>query len=92
MASSVNPWNHDRWKFAWDMNADGLFTISDVVPILKWAFFLPGDAALAGLLSWAPGAARFLELSISNLGTFWPGLVSAVVWLALVGLWFALDS
>jgi hypothetical protein len=44
-------WNI-RWKIAWDMNGDGMVTISDVWLWLKWIFFAPGDLLLLLLMKY----------------------------------------
>ena len=71
---------YDPWRFAWDMNADGVFTITDLWLLLAGIFFLPGDTLLLWLLTEAPGVATFLELSTDNYQGFLSGFVSGILW------------
>ena len=71
------------WHFAWDMNADGLFTISDVWLLIKQVFYLPGDSLLFLILVERPGTATFLELSTANSHGFLTGVDSAISWIVL---------
>ena len=68
---------------AFDMNADGIVTISDAVLWLQWLFWLPGDYAVIALMRWAPKAALFFEVSPGDLAA-WPStLVSLAFWYVL---------
>ena len=77
-----------RWRFAKDMNCDGLFTISDVFLWIEWLFFLPGD----GLLWWLmqnEGLATFFELTPAAYSGWTSGVFSVIAWfgsLVLVAL------
>jgi DNA-binding MarR family transcriptional regulator len=59
-------------------------TVSDVGAWLQQLFFLPGDWLLWTLASYAPPIARFFELSTADYGGVFSGVVSALVWLALL--------
>ena len=58
---------HARWNIAWDMNGDGMVTISDALLWLKWTFFAPGDLLLLLLMSYGTPIALFLEINPSWL-------------------------
>lgn len=73
------------WFIAYDMNCDGVFTISDVGLWLRWAFFLPGDGLLWLLFKIWPGLATFLELTISDYGGVFSVAFSIAAWLSVLG-------
>ncbi len=73
-----------RWTFAWDMNADGVFTISDIGALFNWLFFAPGDYAIYVTITKFPRVAIFLELSASSYGGWFSGILSGLVF--IVGL------
>ena len=68
-------------SFLTDMNAEGEFTITDVWLWIVQIFFIPGDAAVWVMLTYAPWLGRFLELSASSYGGLFSGIVSVAVWL-----------
>ena len=70
-----------RWPLMWDMNLDGVVSISDVWLWLGWLLHLPGDITVAMLATW-PAAVTFLELSPDSYGNWSWTLASSVVWLA----------
>lgn len=74
-----------RWNFRTDANGDGAITISDAWLWVKWVFFAPGDLALLLLMKEVPSLGNFLELSVSSLGGVGSFILSAFVWLTLVG-------
>jgi len=67
-----------------DANADGAFTISDLVPWLERVYFLPGDWLIWLLLRRAAGIASFLEIGTSDYGSLLAGFLSACVWFVLL--------
>jgi hypothetical protein len=68
-------------SFSTDMNADGEFTFTDVWLWIVHVFFMPGDAVIWSVLSYAPWLARFLELGASSYGGLFSAIVSVVIWL-----------
>ena|SRR5713101_7473981 len=76
-----------RWHIAWDMNGDGVVTISDAGLWLKWIFFAPGDLLLLLLMMYGTPAALFLEINPDSLSGFLSGLISASLWLYLLFAW-----
>ena len=72
------------WKFAADMNLDGIFTISDIMAILIQLFFLPGDSLLFFILNYLPKVTELLELSYDNYHGMFAGIVSFIVWVLLI--------
>ena len=74
MAVETNSPLEARWAFSWDMNADGLFTISDIGAIADWLFFAPGDYAIYVTITEFPRVATFMEFSESHYGG-WPSSV-----------------
>ena len=66
------------WGLRWDMNYDGVFTISDVWAILHSLFFYPGDLIVYIILNTKVGI--FLEFSTSNYGGFFSGIISFLAW------------
>ena len=82
--------------FRWDMNYDGLFTVSDVWSWLTlgadwavWLFFLPGNTLIWALLKYQPRLATFLEINTEVYNGWITGIVSAIVWLMIFGAWVA---
>src|SRR2546423_95062 len=73
-------WNI-RWKIAWDMNGDGIVTISDGWLWLKWIFFGPGDFSLLLLMKYGTPVAVFLEIRPESMFGWLSGLTSAMAWL-----------
>ncbi len=74
-----------RWEeIAVDMNGDGSATISDVGLWVVWAFFLPGDAILIGLMAWLPSVALFLEIGPSAVGSTFAAIISGLLWLVVL--------
>ena len=71
------------------MNHDGKFTISDGWLMLEYAFFLPGDAAIAALLG--TGVGNFLEFSAKSYGGWGSLIFSALTWMIALGIfrWLA---
>ncbi len=68
----------DRWsltRFALDANGDGQLTTADLYSHLHALFFLPGDAFLLVLSTYAAPVARFCAVGPGDYG----GIVSAVV-------------
>lgn len=77
MLEPASPWVADA-------NADGIVTITDVVPWCLQAYFLPGDWAIWALGTYLPSVAQFLQLSERNYGGSVSALVSAAAWLLLL--------
>jgi hypothetical protein len=74
----------NRPSLAYDMNADGVVTISDVGLWLKWLYFWPGDTAVQVIGPTAVG--KFLKFSDSSFGGRGSGILSAVVWGVVIGV------
>ncbi|MFM9847698.1 MAG: hypothetical protein ACKVP3_11125 [Hyphomicrobiaceae bacterium] len=72
-----------RFRFATDMNGDGLFTISDVWLWLKWLFFAPGDGVLLFLMAFMPDISDFLEVDQGSMYGWLSGFLSAVLWIVV---------
>lgn len=70
-----------RFNFVTDMNADGVFTISDMWEWFKWAYFAPGDLAAILLMNTSFG--NFLEINHDSLSGGNSGVFSFIVWLFL---------
>lgn len=76
--------SNERWRFVWDMNHDGVYTISDTFLIFKWLFFAPGDWVLLMIMREAPDMGVFLEMSPeASLGGFGAGVISVFAWLVV---------
>lgn len=75
--SSATPWP----SLTRDMNLDGQFTLSDVWLWVVHVYFLPGDAVLWLLLTYAPGLAIFLELGPGSYHGLFTAMVSGTIWL-----------
>jgi hypothetical protein len=72
----------------WDMNGDGLFTISDIWLLEKWLLCLPGNFLLEVFQLNLPRAARFFEIhaSMAASDSFYgvaAWLISLLSWLGL---------
>ena len=76
----AQPWE----SLALDVNGDGRLTIGDVWAWLEHLLFMPGDAALSLLLTYAPTLAEFFELSPDNYGSPFSKFVSIGVWLLVL--------
>ena len=57
-----------QWEFMWDMNQNGLVTVSDLWLWIKWAYFWPGDALIYLAILHTPSLAEFFELSAAKYG------------------------
>ncbi len=71
-----------QWKWASDMNADGMITISDVWAWVGWLFYYPGDMFIyyrvfAPLIN---NVARFFETSPPQYGGSFSFWVSLAAW------------
>jgi len=73
------PWE----ALAWDGNADGHFTVTDVGLLLETLFFLPGDTLIWLTLRYVPTVSRFLEVDTGEYGSTFSALLSVLVWLAV---------
>jgi len=80
------PWS----PLVWDVNNDGVFTVTDIGLWLENAFFLPGDWAIWLTATYAPDIGRFFEVGVSDYGSTFSALVSVFIWLALARLRAAL--
>jgi hypothetical protein len=80
-AQASSAWN-ERWRFAWDMNGDGVTTISDTLLWLKWLFFAPGDWVLLMIMQHAPNIGVYFEMSPDkSLYGFGSAILSIFGWL-----------
>ena len=76
--SDLNEWC-GRFRFAWDMNANGTVTITDIELLLKFFFLLPATCATL-VLSAFPALANFFEVNCDT-GSKWGGAIfSIIVW------------
>jgi hypothetical protein len=64
------------------MNGDQLFTISDLIEIIRLLFFMPGDWLACQL--WGTPFGRFMEISATSFGGWGSGIVSGLVWFAVL--------
>ena len=72
-------WQQRPWRFAVDMNGDGVLTIADLGQWAHWLFFMPGDAFIA---QFGPtGVGGFLELSQTSFGGVTSAWISGLAWL-----------
>lgn len=79
---------NDRWNLSWDMNSDGLISISDFWLIFEYFFFLPGDILLIFLIHlFSDSVLQFFEISTVTdvYGTAFSGIISFILWLTLLG-------
>ncbi|MBC8433831.1 MAG: hypothetical protein H8D96_18120 [Desulfobacterales bacterium] len=72
------------WEFVADMNADGVFTLSDIIEIFIQLFFLPGDSLLFLILNYLPKVTELFELSYDDYHGMFAGIVSFIVWVFLI--------
>ena len=80
-------WTYRQWRFAADMNGDGVVSTSDLPYWGPWIFFWPGDAFIA--LFGPTRLGRFLELSPASFGSPTAAALSAALWLIALGLtWY----
>ena len=80
-------WEYRQWRFAKDMNGDGVVSASDLPHWLAWLFYWPGDAFIA--LVGPTSLGRFLELSPASLGSPTATALSALLWLVALGFaWY----
>ncbi len=69
----------ERWHLYFDMNRNGLFTISDVLRWFVWLFYFPGDFILQILME-AHITRVFFELSAESYGNIGSLLLSVICW------------
>jgi DNA-binding MarR family transcriptional regulator len=65
-----------------DIDGDGELTLNDADEWLLHMFFLPGDWSLWALTTYAPWAARFLDVGPADYGGVLSGYLSVCAWLA----------
>jgi len=71
-----------RFSFSWDMNADGLVTISDVLKLVDFFFRIPVKITLE-IVAQAPSIATFFEINCLT-GEGWGGTIfSALLWIVV---------
>lgn len=78
-----------QWSFVADMNYSGSVTISDIWLWFKWIYFYPGDGAVYFFVNKAPDIGRFLEMTYSDYGGLFSGVISFFLWLialAVIGM------
>lgn len=66
-----------------DPDGDGRFTTSDLSEHFYNAFFLPGDAFIWALSTYASPLAKFLGIGVADYGGFLAALVSSFVWITV---------
>lgn len=74
-----------RFRFAWDMNRDLAFTISDVWALIKAVYLLP-STLLASALHRSDSLAAFLEINCSSGQGLGGAVLSFIVWLVIAVL------
>ena len=74
------PWH----PFVWDVNRDGVFTVTDIGLWLQNVFFLPGDWLIWAMLRYAPELGRFLEVDARAYGSTVAALLSVFSWLGII--------
>lgn len=79
---------YPKTDLPWDMDGNGLFTISDVSAWgdlmwqwVAWLFFVPGDLLFAFVLLYVKPFATFFEITLEIFGGWESGFLSAVFWL-----------
>lgn len=75
-----------RWEFVADMTGNGTVTISDFWLWIEWLYFWPGDALIYVAMEYAPGVAKFLELTPAKYGGPLSLFLSFGLWIAALGL------
>ena len=75
----------DRFHFAWDMNGDLAFTISDVWLLMKAIFLLPATAVVS-LLHHIDSTATFFEIDCQTGTSFGGAAASMFLWLFILGM------
>lgn len=71
-----------RFSFSWDMNADGLVTISDILLLVDFFFRIPVKITLE-IVANVPSIATFFEINCLT-GEGWGGAIfSAFLWLVV---------
>lgn len=83
----VSPSDMIVHKLAWDMNADGAATISDVWLWVQWFYLLPGDYLVIGVMKFLPAVAQFLEIGPDSLAGWGAGIVSGIFWLLVLAIY-----
>ncbi len=66
-----------RFVFGFDMNGDGVVSISDIWLWIKWVFFAPGDFIIIIIMNWAPKVAAFFEFTMMGVAS---GIISLLMW------------
>ena len=78
----------DRFWFAFDINRDGLITITDVAGWIEYVAYLPALAAV-WLIGEIPSAVTFFEMQCTT-GTSWGGAIfSLMAWTTAIKSLFA---
>lgn len=71
-----------RFSFFWDMNADGLVTISDVLKLVDFFFRIPVKITFE-IVAYAPSVATFFEINCLT-GEGWGGAIFSVfLWIVV---------
>jgi hypothetical protein len=70
-----------RENFDYDMNGDGVITISDIWSWIGWVYFAPGDLMLLGAMRDLTNFARFFEMTPQMLSGVWSFFISTLFWL-----------
>jgi DNA-binding MarR family transcriptional regulator len=76
----AQPWNLPGL----DINQDGRFSLGDIWAWAVQLLFLPGDAAIAALVTYLPKLAAFLELGPDDYGGTLSVAVSVAIWLVVL--------
>lgn len=76
-----------RWSIRdMDFNCDYHFTFKDIPGAIAYFFYLPGDLVLLFTMDNLRVLTRFFELSEKSYGNWFSGLVSFLIWMAIIGL------
>jgi len=79
-----------QWSFVADMNYSGTVTISDVWIWVKWLFFYPGDLFIKILVDGFQSISQFFEITYASYGGFFSGIISFIIWYALLAVFVSL--
>jgi len=73
-----------RFHFAWDMNEDAAFSISDVWMVLETIWKIPSNLVAQILQGW-PVSANFFEIDCFTGQGSGGAIFSSIVWLIVIG-------
>jgi len=71
--------SHERWYIGMDINQDGIFSITDLIKLVLWLFYMPGDVLIQGLLI-SQDTSSFFEVTGASFGKIGSTLFSLAFW------------